>query len=272
MKKILAALASLLVTSCVNPYAQFYNGMPDARERPDYAPGDHGTLAIYSTNNFNRDTLMLMRRGYMPMGQSAFNAASNRVSSSQLEAEAAKVGADVVLVSSRYTGTVTGAIPYQVPQTTTSYSTGTATAYGPGGVVNAYGQGTTTTYGSQTMMMPYAINRSDFAARFFVKVQAHVGIIAQPLDDDTRQRLETNAGVRVLTVMDGSPAFRADILPGDVVLTVNNESVDSVEGYSQLLTKYEGQTVPFRIDRNGKKFNRQIEDIPYKKVTVQKSQ
>jgi S1-C subfamily serine protease len=36
-------------------------------------------------------------------------------------------------------------------------------------------------------------------------------------------------------IVDGSPAFDADILPGDVLLKVESEKVQSVEQYMQLL-------------------------------------
>jgi len=255
-----------LLASCANPYAQFYQGMPDARQRRDYDPTE-GELRIYSTTNFDQDRLALMRRGYIPVGQASFNAAANRVSEGQLREQAIKVGAHVVLVASSYSHTETGAVPLVLPQTSTSYSTGTATAYGSGGVVNAYGSGTTTTYGTQTMMMPYSVQRSDFAALFFAKVQARVGIVPQPLDDATRKRLETNAGIKVLVVMEGSPAFRADILPGDILLSLGEDRVQSMENYYQLLDKYEGRTVALQLDREGKSIQKQIEIHPYSKKT-----
>lgn len=266
MKKLCAVLALFLI-SCANPYAQFYQGLPDARQRPDYEPVQ-GELQIYSTDNFERDRLALMRRGYMPIGHASFNAAANKVSEAQLREQARKVGAHVVLVASKYTHTVSGAVPLVVPQTTTSYSTGTATAYGTGGVVNVYGSGTTTTYGTQTMMMPYSVARSDCSALFLAKTRGRVGIVPQPMDDETRKRLETNAGIKVLVVTEGSSAFQADVLPGDVVLAVGGDTVQSEENYYQLLNKYEGQTVSFRLDRNGKTIEKQIEIRPHSKKTV----
>ncbi len=269
MKRLLPFL-SLLLASCVpNPFVQYYQGTPNARQWPAYVL-THGQPQIYTTNDFRRDGRALLRRGYVPVGQAFFNAPTNSFKRSQVEDQARKIGAAIVLVSSRYTNTVTGAMPLQVPQTTTSYSNGTATAYGPGGTVNAFGSGMTTTYGTRTMMMPYAINRSDFRAVFYAKVQTHVGIWPQPVDAATRQRLQTDAGIKVLTVVDGSPAFRANILPGDVVLTIAGEDVDSVRGYIHLLQKYVGQSVVFRIDRGGKTIEKKILIQPYKKLPTRK--
>jgi S1-C subfamily serine protease len=152
-----------------------------------------------------------------------------------------------------------------LPQTTISYSSGTATAYGSGGVVNAYGTGTTTTYGSQTMMMPYSVARFDVAALFFVKTQSRLGVLPGPVDDDTRKRLQTNLGIKVLEVMEGSPAFLADVLPGDVVLSIADQPIQSPEHMIKLLDKYEGQPVTLKIDRDGKAMEKQLQIGTYTK-------
>ena len=257
MKRVLLYTALfIMLAGCVNPYAQFYQGLPDARQRPDYDPVK-SQLQIYRTDNFDRDALAMWRRGYAPVGQASFNAASNSVTEAQLREQAEKIGAHAVLVSSKYTHTVSGVMPLEVPQTTTSFSTGT------------YGSFTTTTYGTQTMMMPYSIARSDFGAIFFVKVRPRVGTFCVPTDEETRKRLQSNAGVIVKEVMEGSPAFRADILPGDVVLAIENDQVQSPESYMQLVNKYEGQMVLFHLDRDGKSLDKQIEILPYAHKTGQ---
>jgi hypothetical protein len=262
MMKKLCAILLLFLASCVNPYGKFYQGMPDARQKPGYELVQRD-LQIYSTDNFERDRLVLMRRGYVPIGKAAFNSASDEVSEAQLREQASKIGAHAVLISAKYTHTVSGAMPLALPQTTTSYSAGTATAYGRGGAVSAYGRGTTTTYSSQMVMMPYSVARSDFAALFFAKVKLRVGIVFAPLDDETRKRLQTNAGIKVLAVVEGSSAFQADVLPDDVVLAVGSDTVQSMENAQLLFDKHEGQTVPFRLARDGKIIEKQIEIRPY---------
>lgn len=174
------------------------------------------------------------------------------------------MSAKVVLISSRYTNTVTGAVPLVLPNTTTSYTTGSATAYGSSGMVNAYGNSTTTTYGTQTTMLPYSNNRADFSAIFFVKSSSRAGVIVVPIDDATRKRIGTNSGLLVRVVIDGSTAFNADIFPGDILLTVANEKVLSQEQYTQLLNKYEGQSVTFYLDREGQPIEKIFRISSYK--------
>jgi hypothetical protein len=219
----------------------------------------HGELQIYTSDDFDRDAKALIRRGYSPIGNASFNAGMNAVSEAQLRQQAAKIGAHAVLVASKYTHTVSGAVPLTIPQTTTSYSTGTATAYGAGGTVNAYGSGTTTTYGSQTMMMPYSVARADFGALFFAKTKARLGIFPSAVDDTTRKILQTNAGISVLVVTEGTPAFAADVLPGDVLLAIGDDPVQSVESFYQLLDKYQGQSPVLKIARDGQRMEKRIE-------------
>jgi membrane-associated protease RseP (regulator of RpoE activity) len=257
MKKV-CLICVLFLASCANPYAKFYQGLPDARYLAGY-DAVKGGLQIYGTDDFDRDSPALIRRGYFPVGRASFNAASNSVTEAQLREQAGKIGAHAVLASSKYTHTITGAMPLTMPQTTTSYSTGTATTSGPGGTVNVQGSGMTTTYGSQTVLMPYSIARSDFGAIFFVKVRSRVGLFCVATDEQTCKRLQTNSGVMVKEVIEGSQAFKADILPGDVVLAVGNDKIQSLEDYIRLIDKYEGQTVVFRLDRDGKSLEKQIE-------------
>lgn len=255
---VAAALVALATLSgCANPYAQFYEGTPDARALPEYVP-QTTPLEIFSTNDFDRDVQAMVRRGYQAVGNASFNAGTNAVSEAQLRAQAEKIGAHAVLVSSQYTHSVTGAIPMQVPQSSTSYSTGSATAYGSGGTVTATGSSTTTTYGSQTVMMPYTVQRADFGAVFLVKRRWVLGVQTVPLDDATRARLQSNRGAIVAVVVDDTPAFNADILPGDVLLRIADEPIGNPDTFSNLTQRYVGQTVEIELERGGARIVKKI--------------
>jgi len=257
----LAIVSAAVLAGCANPYANFYKGNPDGRTIENYVPSNE-PLAIFSTNDFKRDIALMQRRGYAVVGTADFNAASNRVSQAQLREQATKVGAAVVLVSSHYTHTVSGVMPLTLPNNTTSYTTGNATVNGYGGFATVNGTATTTTYGTQTVMMPYNVARSDFGAVFFVKVRAHLGVVWGMVDDATRARLQTNAGVVVVGLVDGSPAARADILPGDVILTLDGQRVDGPRECNELLRSRYGTEVVFEIDRNGTRIEKRVTPLP----------
>lgn len=257
MRLAFPILLALALSGCANPVAQFYQGMVDVRSKPAYDASDT-TVRIFTTNDFERDRLELARRGYIPIGQSNFNADAVAVNEGRVHEHAAKIGAQIVLVSSRYSHTVSGASPLIVPTSATSFSSGTATAYGPAGMAHAVGSSTTRTYGQQVVMAPYSISRSDFSMLFFAKNKNRVGTVIVAIDDATRRRLQTNSGVRVESVVNDSPAFFADVLPGDIILEVAGEPV-SENTYYEALKRYEGRRVTFQIDRDGKRLDKEIE-------------
>lgn len=260
--RLTCVLVVLALAGCANPYSQFYRGTPDARVLPSFVASAQ-PLRIYSTDDFQRDRLVLMRKGYVQFGASSFQGADGHVTEGQLRKQAETVGAQVVLFSSKYSHTVSGAVPLTLPNTTTSYSQGQATAYGPNGTVNAYGSGTTTTYGSTTTMMPISVSRSDFGAGYFVKTKQHIGLFTEDLADEARRKLGTNAGVHVLTVVEDTSAFRADILPGDFVMAIDDEPVYSASDYLAKVGKAAGKTVRLRINRDGVVSEKAVEGVPY---------
>lgn len=247
---LLATVAAAALAGCANPYADFYRGAPDARVLAGYDGSETG-VKIFTSDNIERDRRALIRKGYWPVGEASFNAESSKGSEQRLREQAEKVGAQAVLLSTRYSHTVTSAVPLTLPNTTTSYTTGNATAYGRNGPVSAYGSSQTTTYGTQTVMVPVSQARSDFGAVFFMKGRTRIGIVPAEISDATRRKLGSNSGVMVDIVIDGSPAFRSDVLPGDLVIGVAGEPVYGIDGYVKLLEKYEGKTVAFGLMREG---------------------
>jgi S1-C subfamily serine protease len=75
--------------------------------------------------------------------------------------------------------------------------------------------------------------------------------MAQPLPPEIRQQLEQNTGVFVLIVVNGSPAFNANILEGDAILKVDGEDVESVPDFMEKYKRLAGQKVDVEIWRNG---------------------
>lgn len=251
MRHMITLIALLLTACATNPYSSFYSGTPDARKEASYIPTSDQIRILQSTD-IDKDTKQLMVKGYVPIGQSSFNSGDSRVNEEQVYEQAQKVGAQVVLTASKYTNTVSGSTPVIVPNVTQSYSAGSATAYGFGGTVNAYGTGSTTTYGSNTLYVPYSVRRSDYFALYFIKTKSKIGAYVEPIDDETKKKLQSNAGVRVFIVAEDSPAFDANILPGDILLSLDGTPIKSVENYQELLQKTSGATIQLSIYRDGK--------------------
>jgi C-terminal processing protease CtpA/Prc len=195
-------------------------------------------------------------RGFRPIGFASFNGPAAGPAAAL--AAAKKVGAQYVVVARQFTNTVSGAIPLTTPTATTSYSQGTANIYGSGG--SAYGtyNGTTTTYGSQTTYIPYSVAHYDQMAVFFAPMPRHgLGVMMANVPDTMAQQLGSAKGALVNAVRRDSPAFRADILPGDVIISVNGSEVTGLPD-AMAIQQLAGQTITIGINRRGSTITKQL--------------
>ncbi|WP_341783417.1 PDZ domain-containing protein [Pseudomonas putida] len=269
MKRTLANLAfaatlALGLSGCVNGYKEFYtpaNGVSAeiiALNRAAPAPlqpsVEHASIA-----ESEKLIAAYAKRGYSMIGYSAFNS-GERVSDSEAIKQGVAVQADIVLIfNPQYTGSVTSSVPLTVPTTSTSYTTGSATAFGPGGPVTAYGNASTTTYGSNTTYIPVTVNRSDYGAAYFVKMRFRFGAFLRDLNDAERQTLQTNQGVTVLTIVDDTPAYQADILPGDVLTMIDGEKISNTEAFNRMNTARKGKQILLSVIRQGQRIEKTVQ-------------
>ena len=260
----LIAATLLILVGCATGYASFYTAETSAtpetivasRAAPPpatpilerSAPGDADTiLAAYA------------KRGYSMIGHSMFNSGRGESEAAALK-QGQTVGADLVLVfNPQYTGSVTSNIPITTPTSSTSYTRGSATAYSSGRPVTAYGNATTTTYGSETTYIPMTVNRSDYGAVYFVKQHFNLGAFVRDLNDGERQELQTNQGVVVVTIVDDTPAFKADILPGDIINAVDGVKVSNQEGFGKLTAACKGRLVAVKLIRRGQQLEKTVQ-------------
>ncbi|MEZ6002391.1 PDZ domain-containing protein [Hyphomonas sp.] len=204
--------------ACSSGYSQFYT---DYSQGVDYiAPPTHEPEIVNVPGSPQEVIYAMFTNGYQLIGESSFNGPSEDTSGAI--AQAKKVGAEYIVLNSEYTNTVSGSIPMTTSKTITSNTSGTATAYGTGGMATGYYNGTTTTTVPTTTYIPYSTRRYDQNALFFAPmIEPCLGIYPEELNDREKSGLGTNKGFRVAAVRKGSPAYNADILPNDYILTVN---------------------------------------------------
>jgi serine protease Do len=253
MKKILticiASATLLLTTGCATGYREFYKPAAgiDAEQiaRLRSAPPPENPI-VERIGQVDPQSISdaYIKRGYVIIGSSFFNTGRNESEGSAVQM-AKDVKADLVLiVNPKFTGSVTTSVPIVTPTTSTTYSTGTASAYGSGGYATAYGSGVSTTYGSVTNYVPVTVNRVDYGAIFFVKPKISLGIVARDMNDEERQIAQTNMGAIVRVIINDTPAFYADVLPGDRLLEIDGLPVYSAQAYTKMLGEKKGKKYP----------------------------
>jgi len=252
------------LSGCASGYKSFYTPAPGitpesiAVNRANPAPITP-TLERSAPGNPEIILAAYAKRGYTMIGHSMFNSGMTESESAAVK-QGKAVGADLVLIfNPQYTGSVTSNIPVTTPTTTTSYTSGSATAYGSGGSVTAYGNATTTTYGTRTTYIPMTVNRSDYGAVYFVKQRFNFGAFARDLNDSERQKLQTNKGAVIVAIVDDTPAFMADVLPGDIISTIDGESVPNQAGYTRMMNDRRGQQIKIMLIRNGESIEKTIQ-------------
>jgi hypothetical protein len=264
IRLLLAATASLILMSCASGYTKYYKSADDAklqliaaqREAPPPASPILERSAVMPADQL---LSAYAKRGYTVLGASMFNSDQSQSEEAALE-QGHAVGADLVLVfDPKYTGSVTTSIPITIPTATTSYTHGSATAVGPSGTATAYGNATTTTYGTQTTYIPMTVNRSDYGAVYFVKLRFSLGAMVRDLNDGERKELQTNQGVVVLTVADDSPAFTANILPGDIVTAIDGVTVPNQGGFRKMTAERKGKLATLTLVRNGQQIEKSVQ-------------
>jgi hypothetical protein len=222
--KAAAALsAALALAGCANGYAQFYQPVTTAG-LVHTVPFSGRPTVLASSGDMRADELAAFTLGLAVIGRASFNGPEESLD--RAIAQAQKVGASHILVAARYARTVSGAIPITTNQTYTTNSSGTVNAFGSGGFATGSYMGTSTTTVPTTTYIPYQVDRYDQAALFLAPLERRgLGVRIVPPTPEQVQQVGTNKVVFVQAVRRGSPAFLADVFPGDFIETINDTPV-----------------------------------------------
>lgn len=258
MWTLLGVGALLSAAGCANGYREFYT--PAADVRPEAISSIRVSApppipAIERALFSDRDALMAKyrKRGYLVIGESSFNT-GERVSDDQALKQGQAVGADLVLIFlPQYTRSVTSSKPLTTPTMNTSYTTG------PGGLVPPYSNATTGAYGRNTTYVPFTADHYDYGAIYFVKRRLRIGAFVRNLNELERQLLQTNQGVVVMTIVNDSPAYKADILPGDMITAMDGERVTNHEGFTRMAAERKGRMIIFSLVRQGRVIEKSLQ-------------
>lgn len=261
---LLAVFVAAFLTGCAtNPVAQFYQDhtpeMPVAFQQQLLPPNGNPRIIVIAETQHKKEVHHLEEQGYAIIGNLAIEGPA--ISQSQLIEQAKKAGAAIVLFSSALSGTQQGVRPivtYQPGQTytTSEYGTVNANAYGSGGYASGFGtysgSATTTSSGTfGTQYVPYQYNTYRTVASFWRQLKPLIfGVRYSPIPEDLRIALQRNTGAYVSAVIQDSPAFKANIFAGDIIIQIADKPIKSMQETSEPLRAHAGQKVPIKIIRN----------------------
>lgn len=180
---------------------------------------------VYSSDNLERDIPVMLSKGYVVIGASAFNGGFAGVD--EVAAQASRVGATIAIVRYEYTGTQTSTVPLFMPTTSTSYHSGSVQGYGGFATYS----GTSRTTGTTVVPMTTNQRRFDQEAVYFAKLNRRLkyGVYLDDLSPDMRRKIQRNMGALVSVVVEDTPAFLANVLPGDILIKVDGTDVRNME-------------------------------------------
>lgn len=257
MKRFIVVIFAVLLSGCMqNPYSKFYY---DQTGNADFSklghkfvvPGEKDKPIIYrsSFDDLENDRIKMLEMGFAPLGYSSFNAGN--VNEDDVYAQAKKIHASAIVLYSKYSNTVTGAMPLTLPNN--QYSTTNLSGnYNSGGQYGSFsGYANTTTYGTQTTIIPYSVDRFTYGATYWIKVR-HItlGLYVKDLDADMRAAIQSNQGVFVEAVGLDTPAFKANFFRGDIVRKVGDADIYTSNDFLKSLGDYAGKEVDIVLLRN----------------------
>ena len=202
---------------------------------------------VIKGENYKDDINNMINNGFWPIGYSYFNGKLERVE--DVIKQAKKVKATHVLIYTKYTDTIKGVYPI------TQYNQGEyATSYFSGhlnGPINGYGSfsnldvgysGSSTTYlpgTSTTTYIPYEIERYDQSSLYWAKKKYwKFGASFTDLPEDIMNSTKVKTGCLIVNVVKNTPAHKIELLPGDIIVKVNDIDVLNSSNFNNIIDKH----------------------------------
>jgi len=250
---ILCAVLAIMFAACAtDPFSKYYTDRTGGFNLTTSARVILPTSdpKIFQGSNPDSDLVRLMEDGYSLVGYSSWNGGT--IGNGGAIKRAKEIHASVIVIYSKYRGTLEGSIPLVLPNTQTSTTSMNGTVFGSGGNSSFFGTATTTTSGSSTINIPYSQQRFDYFVSYWIKLKSPIlGTILRPLSPELRAKIQSNKGALVIGVVKGSPAFEADIVPGDILKSIGDVDIIEVADYRRALGKYAGQIAVITVFRGG---------------------
>jgi len=246
----------LLAAGCGNPYRKNY------LSTLDQWPGKSARLLplsgeprLLSSTDVKSDSIAMLENGYLMVGHAAFRGA--RIDEKQALEQARSVGAAAVMVDKRFVNTVSESIPMNewIPDRIIGTTERVVVTDGSETPKVVQKDSTTVIQGEfRTHYVQQNVDYYDYEATFWAKAAPPAfGVFVRELDDAAKAAIQSNKGVIVKAVVKDSPAFDADLLKGDVLVSLGGEPIRHPQGFFELLRQNKGKTVQVQLMRAGVK-------------------
>jgi len=249
---------------CVNPYIRNYEPAAAKNTRSENVallPTPSGQARLVTSNDLKADALKMRENGYILLGRSKFQASP--INEKMALEQATKIGADVVMVEHKFVSTKTESLPMStyIPGQQIEQTENVVIQNGQDKPKVISRTVTTTTQGEyQTNYVEQSTDYYDYSASYWALAKAPIfGVYVKALDDAMKVELGTQKGVLVRVVVKNSPAYEADILGGDVLLSMQGEPIRDPDQFFQLVDKNAGQTVSVLVYRAGQNLSKDVE-------------
>jgi len=199
----------LILSGCASGYSKFYTQRIDEKNLGQLEIlKDNQEPVIIKTNNLKNEIDRYFTKNYLIIGVSHFNGGMEP--DENIISQAKDVKATLVLQTSSFVTTQGSSMPLITP--------------------NGFGGLNTTAMYNQQM-------RYDQEAVFMAKNSKKLkfGLFFDELTTELKKQYERNTGVVVRVTVEGSPTFNANIIPGDLIISIDGNSVHGVEQASKLL-------------------------------------
>lgn len=211
---------------CRNPYADFYKDTTGGKNLRDASVFVQAQgVDLRRGSDPATDEINMIENGFVMVGYSSFNAGDIMTPENHAIEHAGKIGASICVVyQPKHTGSMQGSNTIYIPGKYAGFSINT----------------------------PTQINRFDYLVTYWMKENAKytLGVRSTDLSPADKTKLQSNKGVKVVAVIKGTPAYRADLLRGDIVKRINDIDVEDREHLGRLLNDNKGKTISVSIIRD----------------------
>jgi hypothetical protein len=105
---------------------------------------------------------------------------------------------------------------------------------------------------------PRGVEDAAWIADYYVRFKLSFGATFRDLRAQERSTLAVDGGIAIGTVIGGTPASRANLIPGDYVLAVDGKAVADRADFQDRLKRSTGRAVTLTVVRNGETLQRVV--------------